>query len=100
MARRPSSWRSWGGATVVATVSSDAKAAAARDAGADHTINYKTDDVVATIRQLTANAGVDRIVEVDFGGNLPTSLQIVKLYGTIASYATRGDASRRSPFGR
>ena len=46
----------WGGATVLATVSSDAKAAAARDAGADHTINYKTDDVVAAVRRLTGDA--------------------------------------------
>jgi NADPH2:quinone reductase len=88
----------WGGATVLATVSSEAKAAAARDAGADHTINYKTDDVVAVVQHLTQSAGVDRIVEVDFGGNLPTSLQIVKLHGTIASYATRGDPEPKVPF--
>jgi NADPH2:quinone reductase len=88
----------WGGATVLATVSSDAKAAAARDAGADHIINYKTEDVVVAVQQLTQAAGVDRIVEVDFGGNLPVSLQIVKPYGTIASYATRGDPEPKVPF--
>jgi NADPH:quinone reductase len=88
----------WGGATVMATVSSDAKAAAARDAGADHIINYKTDDVVAGVRHLTQGAGVERIVEVDFGGNLPVSLQVVKLHGTIASYATRGDPEPKVPF--
>jgi NADPH2:quinone reductase len=88
----------WGGARVVATVSSDAKAATARDAGADHTINYRTEDVVAAIHRLTGDAGVERIVEVDFGGNLPTSLQIVKLHGTIASYATRGEAEPKVPF--
>jgi NADPH:quinone reductase len=88
----------WGGATVVATVSSDAKAATAREAGADHTINYKTDDVAAAVRGLTGDAGVDRIVEVDFGGNLATSLQVVKLHGTIASYATRGEAEPKVPF--
>jgi NADPH:quinone reductase len=88
----------WGGATVMATVSSDAKAAAARDAGADHIINYKTDDVVAGVRHLTQGAGVERIVEVDFGGNLPVSLQVVKLHGTIASYATRGDPEPKMPF--
>jgi NADPH:quinone reductase len=88
----------WGGAMVVATVSSDAKAATAREAGADHTINYKTDDVAAAVRGLTGDAGVDRIVEVDFGGNLATSLQVVKLQGTIASYATRGEAEPKVPF--
>jgi NADPH2:quinone reductase len=88
----------WGGATVVATISSDEKAAVARGAGADHIINYRTDDVAAMVRGLTANAGVERIVEVDFGGNLQTSLQIVKLHGTIASYATRGDPEPKVPF--
>lgn len=88
----------WGGATVLATVSSDAKAAAARDAGADHVINYKSDDVVAAVKDLTRDAGVDRIVEVDFGGNLPVSLQIIKPYGTLASYATRGDPEPKVPF--
>jgi NADPH2:quinone reductase len=89
----------WGGANIVlATVSSDAKAATARDSGADQTINYKTQDVVADIQRLTNGEGVDRIVEVDFGGNLPLSLQIVKLHGTIASYASRGDPEPKVPF--
>jgi NADPH2:quinone reductase len=89
----------WGGARMIlATVSSDAKAAAARDAGAEHIINYKSDDVVASVQRLTQAAGVDRIIDVDFGGNLPISLQIVKPNGTIASYATRGDAEPKVPF--
>jgi NADPH2:quinone reductase len=88
----------WGGATVLATISSADKAAAAREAGADHTINYKTEDVVAEVRRLTSDAGVERIVDVDFGGNLTTSLQVVKLHGTIASYATRGDPEPKVPF--
>jgi NADPH:quinone reductase len=88
----------WAGARVMATVSSAEKAAAARQAGADEIINYRTQDVVAEIKRLTDNAGVERIVDVDFGGNLPTSLQVVKLHGVIASYATRGDPEPKLPF--
>jgi NADPH:quinone reductase len=88
----------WAGARVLATVSSDEKAATARQAGADEIINYRTQDVVAEIKRLTDNAGVERIVDVDFGGNLPTSLQVVKLHGVIASYATRGDPEPKLPF--
>jgi NADPH:quinone reductase len=88
----------WAGARVLATVSSDEKAAAARQAGADEIINYRTQDVVAHIKRLTDGQGVERIVDVDFGGNLPTSLQIVKLHGVIASYATRGEAEPKVPF--
>jgi NADPH2:quinone reductase len=88
----------WGGATVLATVSSDVKGALAVESGADHTINYKTQDVVAEIMRLTNGQGVERIVDVDFGGNLPVSLQIIRMHGTIASYASRGDPEPKVPF--
>jgi NADPH2:quinone reductase len=88
----------WGGASVITTVSSDDKAREARQAGADHIINYREQDVVAEVKRLTGGAGVDRIVEVDFGGNLPVSLQIIKPDGVIAGYATRGNAEPKVPF--
>jgi NADPH2:quinone reductase len=61
----------WAGARVVTTVSSDAKAAHARAAGADVVINYRSEDVAARIK--AECSGVDRIVEVDFGKNLPVA---------------------------
>lgn len=88
----------WGGATVITTVSSEEKAQVARGAGAHHVINYRTQDVVAEVQRLTDRRGVARIVEVDFGGNLPVSLQIVAPNGAIASYATRGDTEPKVPF--
>jgi NADPH2:quinone reductase len=88
----------WGGARVITTVSSDAKAREAREVGADHVVNYRTEDVVAEVRRLTDNTGVDRIVEVDFGGNLPTSQHIIKPFGTIAGYASRGDPEPKVAF--
>ena len=88
----------WAGATVIATVSSDEKAKAALEAGADHVINYKTQDVAQEVNKITAGAGVERIVEVDFGGNLPVSLQVIKLHGTIAGYASRGEPQPKVPF--
>jgi NADPH2:quinone reductase len=88
----------WGGARVLATVSSDEKAEAARAAGAAHTINYRQQDVAAEVKRLTGDVGVDRIVEVDFGGNLAASLQVLKPNGVIASYASRGDDKPAVPF--
>jgi len=81
----------WGGATVLATVSSEDKARAAQTAGATHTINYRQQDVAAEVQRLVGAAGVDRVVEVDFGGNLATTLQVLKPNGVVASYASRGN---------
>jgi NADPH2:quinone reductase len=88
----------WAGATVIATVSSADKARAAQECGADQVVNYKEQDVPAEVKRITDGAGVDRIVEVDFGGNLPTSLQILKSDAVIASYASRGVAEPAVPF--
>jgi NADPH:quinone reductase len=88
----------WGGARVIATVSSAEKAAHALAAGADHVVNYKTGDPAALILELTDGAGVDRIVDVDFGGNLATTLQVLKVNGAIAAYASTGDPEPRMPF--
>ena len=88
----------WGGATVITTISSDEKAQEARTVGADHILNYRAQDVVEEVGRITGGSGVDRIVEVDFGGNLPVSLQIIKPFGVIAGYATRGNAEPKVPF--
>ena len=81
----------WGGAKVIATVSSAAKAEQARLAGADHVVNYKTDDVVAKVMELTGKRGVDHLSDVDFGGNLATTLKLMAMNSTIAVYATQGN---------
>jgi NADPH2:quinone reductase len=77
------------GATVVATVSSDEKAAHARDAGADHTINYRTDDVALRLMDLTAGRGADRIIDVDTTVNARLLPQMIAPSGTIASYGAK-----------
>jgi NADPH:quinone reductase-like Zn-dependent oxidoreductase len=78
----------WGGATVITTVSSAEKEAHARAAGAHQVIDYKTEDVVARIMDLTGKEGVDRVVEVDFGANLDIDVEIIKENGVIASYSS------------
>jgi NADPH:quinone reductase len=61
-------------------------------------VNYKSQDVVAEVKRITNGEGVDRIVEVDFGGNLPVSLQVLKPFGVLAAYATRGNSEPNVPF--
>jgi len=74
------------------------KAASAAAAGADHTVNYRTRDAAKEILALTGGAGVDRIVDVDFGGNLAVSAEVIKVNGVIASYASMGEREPKLPF--
>ena len=81
----------WAGARVFTTVGHRHNAARAKAAGADGIIDYKTEDVAQRLAEMTGDAGVDHVVEVDFGGNLATSLAAVRLNGSIALYATNGN---------
>lgn len=85
-----------GGAKVIATVSSPEKAAYAKAAGADHALNYRDTDVAEQIMDI--DGGVDRIVELEFGANLPVSEQVIKPNGVIAAYGSAGNMSPTLPF--
>ena len=86
----------WAGAKVVTTVSSEAKAAHARAAGADVVIDYRSENVVERIRATVG--GVDRVVDVDFGRNLPVTSKVLRPDAVIASYASMGDLEPRFPY--
>jgi NADPH2:quinone reductase len=81
----------WAGATVVATVSGDAKAKLAAAAGAHHVVNYKESDAAARIRDV-ASDGVDVIVEVAAGANAELDQAVLRPRGTISIYANDGGA--------
>jgi len=76
------------GARVITTVSSEEKA---RHSTAEEWVNYRETDVAEAVMEKTGGAGVDRIVEVDFGANQDASLALIKPGGTIASYASAAD---------
>ena len=86
----------WAGATVIATVSSDEKAALARAAGADHVVNYRDGDAAERIAAL-ARGGVDHIVEVSIAQNADLDGQVVANHGSIAYYADNGGAAATIP---
>ena len=87
------------GANVISTVSSDHKAQIAKEAGADHTVNYRTEDVVQRVSEITGGAGVDLIVEVDFAANFNVSSEILAPNSALAIYAAGTAAQPPVPLG-
>jgi NADPH2:quinone reductase len=88
----------WNGATVIATVSSEAKAALARRSGADHVIDYRREDVAARVADITGREGVDLIVDVDFGANLALDAACIKPNGRVACYSSTSNRTPTFPY--
>lgn len=88
----------WAGATVVATVSSDAKAALATAAGAHHVVDY-TGGADATVDAIRAGApdGVDLVVEVSLAANIAIDVAVLRTHGTLAYYADNGGPTAEVP---
>ena len=71
------------GARVIATSSSDAKLARARDLGADAVLNYKSEPQWGAKAATLAGGGIDHVVEVGGLGTLAQSMQAVGFGGEI-----------------
>jgi NADPH2:quinone reductase len=76
------------GSTVLTTVSSEAKAALARKAGADHVIDYKRENVGERAMALTGKAGVDAVVEMDLAANARLYPGLLHARSTVVVYGT------------
>jgi NADPH:quinone reductase len=84
------------GATVLTTISSDEKAKVAREAGADHTIDYKRENVGERVLELTDKRGVDAVIEMDLAANAKLIPQVLRPKGSVIIYGTAGDATLRA----
>jgi NADPH2:quinone reductase len=87
-----------GGATVIAMVGKPENETYARELGADHVVNYKSDDVARKVLELTDGRGVDHVSEVAFGANVDLFPQIVAPNGVIAAYSSDAVAEPVLPF--
>ncbi len=74
------------GATVLTTVSSEAKAAHARSGGADLAINYRNEDVAERVKAATEGRGVDAVIELDLTRNAGLYPAIIRPHGRVVVY--------------
>ena len=98
------------GATVIATASEQSGADDCRRAGADHVVSHRDEDFVPQVQSLLPQRGtsgtsgtggkVDRVIDVEFGANLPRTLDLLRTGGVIATYASTQEPEPRLPFFR
>ena len=80
------------GATVITTISSAEKAKAAREAGADHTIDYKRENVGERVMEITGKRGVDAVLEMDLAANAKLLPTVLRPKGSVIVYGTTPEA--------
>ncbi len=78
------------GATVIATAGSDDKCAACLKLGADHAINYKTQDFAAEAKALTGGKGVNVILDMVAGPYVEREVQCLAEDGRLVIIAVQG----------
>ncbi|HEU4377154.1 MAG TPA: NADPH:quinone reductase [Hyphomicrobiaceae bacterium] len=81
------------GATVITTISSQNKAKVAREAGADHCIDYQREDVGQRVAEITAKRGVDSIIEMDLSANAKLIPSVLRPKGSVIVYGTAPEAT-------
>lgn len=83
-------WAKALGVKVIGTVGSDDKIAVAKAHGCAHVINYRTDDVVARVKEITKGAGVPVVYDGVGQATFMTSIDCLKPRGLLVCF---GNAS-------
>lgn len=78
------------GARVIVTAGSDDKCAACLALGADHALNYRTQDFVAEVLRLTEQRGADVVLDMVAGDYLAREVECAASDGRIAIIAAQG----------
>jgi NADPH2:quinone reductase len=79
-------WAKHLGATVIATVGSEEKAATARECGADHVILYRQERFVERVAQITSGKGVDVAYDSVGADTFSGSLESLGYLGTLVNF--------------
>ncbi|WP_102224227.1 quinone oxidoreductase family protein [Acidimangrovimonas sediminis] len=83
-------WAKARGIHLIGTAGTDEKCALAKDAGAEHVINYRTEDFVARVKEITGGRGVDVVMDSVGKDTFEGSLKCLRPVGMMISF---GNAS-------
>ncbi|PKP79287.1 MAG: hypothetical protein CVT80_16840 [Alphaproteobacteria bacterium HGW-Alphaproteobacteria-2] len=81
-------WAASEGITLIATAGTDEKCALAKAHGATHTINYRSEDFVKRVRELTAGRGVDVVMDSVGRDTFDGSLDSLRPLGMMISFGS------------
>lgn len=81
------------GARVFATAGSDEKCRACERLGAERGINYRTEDFVQVVKDLTGDRGVDLVLDIIGGDYLPRNLSALAMDGRLVQIGLMGGES-------
>ncbi len=87
------------GATVLATAGSDEKCAACLKLGADHAINYRTQDFSSETKRLTDGRGANVILDMVAGSYIPRELECLADDGRVVVIALQGGSKSEVDLG-
>jgi NADPH2:quinone reductase len=86
------------GAVVIATARGEAKAADAKQAGADHVVDPRSDSLADVALEVTGGKGVRHMLDVDLGAHIGDAWRFIAENGSLASYGTQSDPAPLFPF--
>ncbi|MEH3035632.1 MAG: NAD(P)H-quinone oxidoreductase [Sphingomonas adhaesiva] len=85
------------GLEIIVTVGSDEKKAAALRLGADHAINYRSEDFVERVKEITGGKGCAAVLDMVGGDYVPRNLKCLGEDGRHVSIAVQGGATATVP---
>ena len=91
-------WASQAGASVIATASCPDDNRACTEAGAKAVVNHRQPGWGNEALEINAQQKVDRVIDVEFGTNLPEVLNLIRIGGTIATYSSTQVPEPKLPF--
>ncbi|HET8611450.1 MAG TPA: NAD(P)H-quinone oxidoreductase, partial [Sphingomonas sp.] len=86
--------------TVIVTAGSDEKCARAKEIGAAHAINYRTQDFVEAVKAITAGRGVAAVLDMVGGDYVPRNLACLAEEGRHVSIAVQRGAKAEIDIGQ
>jgi NADPH:quinone reductase-like Zn-dependent oxidoreductase len=91
-------WAKIAGAKVITTASNTADEATCLDAGADLVVNHSEQKWGDKVKEVNNGEKVDRVIDVEFGFNLPEVLKCIRIGGIIATYGNTQIKEPKLPF--